>query len=452
LINEEKAMLEYVEEAPRKRSRKPKAPPPPSKKARLDKVKQQIEALEKNLRSAGFEDLLKPPQSIQSKIIAEQISDKKTGSYIAHVQEDLGSYLQRVAIVGNFFQRQPYDHVEDKVYRRLIRDFIEGAEMPEAKVAIMRTNGAPAESLDETDIRYSVIDGLQRLYCFAIAVLLVWKREALVAEGSITKKAWMYFADIVEEQGEPNAAVANLLRRTVRYEAFWNIDLGGLLHYMVTFNTGQRRMNIEVQLEIMQRPLLDRLENFGQIEIFRDTDRPIGTDKPKGQFAASDLIVATRAFIEANPQVKKVEEAEELLEMEPNVGMDNLTDIEDILLTLQQIGKIHQELKNRYAGRPNQQNILTTGGLFLLGLAAACGKIRLTQNRKVLEGVLERLQNLLASPGDDPFNLEEYQETVNRIHTSRGKTTRRIIYDTFLRFFNGAAQSLDWADTARQSA
>ena len=30
----------------------------------------------------------------------------------------------------------------------------------------------------------------------------------------------------------------------------------GLLHYMVTFNTGQRRMSLEVQLEIMQRPLL----------------------------------------------------------------------------------------------------------------------------------------------------------------------------------------------------
>jgi len=27
---------------------------------------------------------------------------------------------------------------------------------------------------------------------------------------------------------------------------------------------------------------------------------------------------------------------------------------------------------------------------------------------------------------------------------------RRLVYDTFLRFFNGTTQRLDWADAARQ--
>jgi hypothetical protein len=53
-------------------------------------------------------------------------------------------------------------------------------------------------------------------------------------------------------------------------------------------------------------------------------------------------------------------------------------------------------------------------------------------------------------PEEDPLNLEEYQETINNIKTSRGKTVRRLVYDTFLRFFNGTTNTLDWADAARQ--
>lgn len=52
---------------------------------------------------------------------------------------------------------------------------------------------------------------------------------------------------------------------------------------------------------------------------------------------------------------------------------------------------------------------------------------------------------------EDPLNLEEYQQTItNHIKTSRGKTIRRLVYDTFLRFFNGTTSTLDWADAARQ--
>jgi hypothetical protein len=56
----------------------------------------------------------------------------------------------------------------------------------------------------------------------------------------------------------------------------------------------------------------------------------------------------------------------------------------------------------------------------------------------------------LVQQDDDPLNLEEYQRTVNSIKTSRGKAIRRLVYDTFLRFFNGTTPYLDWADAARQ--
>ena len=105
--------------------------------------------------------------------------------------------------------------------------------MPEVKVA----------ALDAPDIRYSIIDGLQRLYCYCIALLLVLRREHLVYEGVIPADAWTSCAESVQSTGDARQGTAALLQRVIRYEVFAEIDLSGLLHDMVTFNTGQRRMS-----------------------------------------------------------------------------------------------------------------------------------------------------------------------------------------------------------------
>jgi hypothetical protein len=148
----------------------------------------------------------------------------------------LGTYIQRVSIIGNFSQRPPFDHIVDPIYRRLIRDFLAGAVMPEAKVAVLSSTGAESKvaALDAPDIRYSMIDGLQRLYCYCIALLLVLRRQHLVQEGVIPADAWTYFAESVQSTGEPQPGTAALLQRIIRYEVFSEIDLGGLLHYITS--------------------------------------------------------------------------------------------------------------------------------------------------------------------------------------------------------------------------
>ena len=208
---------------------------------------------------------------------------------------------------------------------------------------------------------------------------------------------------------------------------------------MVTFNTGQRRMSLEVQLEIMQRPLLKALEHDAKIPIFQDTAHTAGKQKPKQEFAASDLVIATRAFIEFNPQLKKLDEAEGLLEREE--GYTNIQssfdvgDINDVVLTLKKIAiDIHQKIMERYAVNLMHKYILWGGGVFLVSFSAAWGKVRNTLNMTSLDGALLRLMKELNKPEDDPLNLEEYQETISSIKTSRGKSIRRLVYDTFLRF------------------
>src|ERR1700722_1289709 len=334
----------------------------PKKVERQEILRDRIKHLTEALDAAGFGGLLRIPGAVRP--IAPETPDVKTGGYIGHIEEELGTYIQRVSIVDNFYQRQPFDHLNDKIYLRLIRDFILKGAMPEGKVAALDGRGGRLKSLKETNVKYSVIDGLQRLYCYCIAILLVWQREKIIEDRCITKEAWDYLKDAIEHSGKPKDAVEEILERKIRYEIFWNIDLEGLLHYMVTYNTGQRRMSLEVQLEIMQRPLLQALAHDAKIPIFQDNQNIPGKQKPKNEFSASDLVMATRAFIEYNPQIKKPDEAESLLERERGYtdiqSSFDVGDIRDVVATLKRITmELHPKLMDKYANNPNYRHILS---------------------------------------------------------------------------------------------
>jgi hypothetical protein len=436
---------EKTEKMPR--GRKPKAKPP-TKGERTARLMERILQLPTELVSAGLGNELLPPDPIL--LIHRPLKDPKTGGWVGHVEEPLGSYIQRVSIKNNVSQRPPFDHTMDPIYRRLIRDFIEGATMPESKVVALQSPGNQvAQSLEVQNLKFSVVDGLQRLYCFCIALLLALRREDLAGDGCISKDAWEEFAQCKFSSDDRLEATRELLRRTMRYEIFYGIGLSGLLHYMVTFNTGQRRMSLPVQLEIMRRPLIDQFEQ-ANIQMFSDIDKLPGQQRPKDKFAASDLALATEAFLSANPQLTATEETERFLN-ENQAYLDDVGEIEDVVTTLAFLAtKLQPAMERAYADDSSKRYILSGGGIFLVSLAAACGKIRQNINMKALEGMLERLLAEFKKFPSDPMNLEDYQKVLSGITSSRGKNIRRLVYDTFLRFFNGTTHRLDWTDTARQ--
>lgn len=435
------------------RGRRPKAVAPPKKFERQDALKKRIMGLAEELSSGSFADVLPPLAPIAP--IADEIIDGKTGAKIGHVQESLATYLQRTSINENLSQRPPFDHVTDPIYRRLMRDFILGAQMPEAKIAALRDRNGRVKSLAESGIHYSIIDGLQRSWCYSTTVLMALHREALVTERCITVEAWDYFRPFIEKLGDRDQAVRILLNHTVRYEVYYDIDLEGLLHYMVTFNTAQRRMSLQVQLEIMQKPLIDEIETAANIKVFRDIRDIEGqskTQKPKDHFAASDLAVAAEAFITNNPQVAPKEIAEDLLEKDSGytaLSVD-VGDIADVVNLLRRVAQdIHPLMQLVYAEEQGKKYYFSGGGTFLTGFAAACGYVRNRNNMKMLDGALEKLILLLKEPSEDPLNLTEYQESIKTITSSRGKMMRRLVYDTFLRFFLGTTTRLEWTDAVR---
>jgi hypothetical protein len=435
------------------RGRRPKAVPPPKKFERQEALKNRIMGLANELKSGSFADVLPPLDPIQP--IAPEVTDGKTGAKIGHVQEALATYLQRTSINENLSQRPPFDHVTDPIYRRLMRDFILGAQMPEAKIAALRDRHGRVKSLSENGIHYSIIDGLQRSWCYSTTVLLALHREELVTERSITVEAWDYFRPFIEKLGDRDEAVRALLGHTVRYEIYYDIDLEGLLHYMVTFNTAQRRMSLQVQLEIMQKPLIDEIEDAAKIKVFRDIRDIEGqskTQKPKDHFAASDLAVAAEAFITHNPQVAHRAIAEDLLEKDSGytaLSVD-VGDIADVVGLLRRVAQdIHPLMQLVYADDQGKKYYFSGGGTFLTGFSAACGYVRNRNDMKMLDGALEKLIRLLKEPTDDPLNLAEYQESIKEITSSRGKMMRRLVYDTFLRFFLGTTTRLEWTDAMR---
>ncbi|HSZ57136.1 MAG TPA: hypothetical protein VK797_15825 [Tepidisphaeraceae bacterium] len=434
------------------KGRKARGPKPPTKLERSEKLRDRIRQLAEELVTVGFGSLLTPPGRVT--LVEEPEPDPITTGFIAKAREPLGVYIQRVSVTENFSQRPPFDHVNDPIYRRLIRDFINGALMPEAKVAALSkiVPTRKAQSLEDAgDLQFSIIDGLQRLYCYCIAILLVLDRGDLVKKGYIPEDAWEYFREVVEKTGDSQASTESLLKRQMRYEVFYNIDLSGLLHYMVTFNTGQRRMSLPVQLEIMQRPFIDELEKSAKIPVFRDIERMPGTQAPKDKFAASDLTLAARAFITNNPQVSATDEAEQWLEDNSQASLDNFGDVNDVVVTLRRLGtELHLEIMKVYAAHPTHRYILSSSKLFLLGLTAACGYVRNRGNMKILDGALDKLLRELRRPEDDPLKLDEFQHAQSNIVSSRGKAIRRLVYDTFLRFFNGSTTQLEWEDTAKQ--
>lgn len=428
--------------------RKTKSSKVPTKVERFEALNERILRLPELLVKEGFGNLLQPPEPV--KISYTPISDPKTDGYIGHVEEPLASYIQRVSVRENFSQRPPFDHVTDPIYKRLIRDFIDGVVMPESKVAALSHNSENrrTNSLEE-DICYSVIDGLQRLYCYCIAILLVLDREKLVQERCIPKDAWDYFEEYVTQRGSRGTATEEILSRIIRYEIFYGIDLTGLLHYMVTFNTGQRRMSLPVQLEIMRRPLIQELESIAKEFIFHEMQSSPGQQKPKDKFAASDLVLATEAFLSNNPQISANQEAERFMD-EDHTYLENAGDISDPVKTLKIITTmLHPKIMKTYPDDSNKRYILSSGSIFLIGLAASCGYVRNRNNMKMLEGALEKLLTELEKPVEDPFRLEEYQSASEQITSARGRNIRRLVYETFNRFFMGYSTRLEWMDTAK---
>src|SRR5438045_8935120 len=94
-------LSEGVETMPR--GRKPRTVKPPNRVERSENVRKRILTLATDLVDGGYGSVITPPATI--KPISEAVHDSKTDGWIAHVEEPLAAYIQRVSVVDNFPKR-----------------------------------------------------------------------------------------------------------------------------------------------------------------------------------------------------------------------------------------------------------------------------------------------------------------------------------------------------------
>ncbi|HWH78107.1 MAG TPA: hypothetical protein VNT76_12075, partial [Candidatus Binatus sp.] len=163
-----------------------------------------------------------------------------------------------------------------------------------------------------------------------------------------------------------------------------------------------------------------------------------------------DIVMATQAFITHNAHVTSAVETERFLD-ENQPYLDNIGDITDIVRTLKRISnQVHPKLAEAYEEHAGQRGIMINGDPFLLGFVAACGYVRNRGAMEILDKALDRLLCEFDRRGNDPLDLESYQRALDSIGSWRGRDARRLVDDTFRRFFLGVTMELDWLDTASQ--
>lgn len=373
----------------------------------------------------------------QIQIIGKGLRDGKTKALVVNSLASVAFLLTRFSGLSHWFQRKTFHHTRDDIYQRLIIAILKGYYVPPLRVAAVAENGKgkvndPREAYD-----WTLIDGLQRTTCYIIAVLMAAFGDELVEMGCIDEDNW-------KENFREHALACNidsLLMREQQMEVFYEIDLPGVLHFMLLLNSAQRQMNAKIQLELMNIPLIKMLEDEG-IQLAKEQEKATDNRMEKSMFKGSNLIVAVQGFMQKNPQVMTSEEKESFLSEESEflAPAENMTEVIEVLKIV--TGPLQKAVLEKL-----DSTVLSEGEVFTTALMAAAGKYADGTNFDQLLVALKRLVGDVES-GKDVLALDTYWEVYGGIKSGKGRKIRSIICTAFQEYFRGDCKKLQWEQTA----
>lgn len=417
------------------------------KKIANDKQKklfEMIEGLIAELPSLvkGSNGIAKNTTEIRSK---QDFSDPRTKAKITHIHTHLQDFIKVSSLNDNFFQRRLQNHLSDKIYKNLIISILQGHLIPELRVAVLVQKKKVQEfelaEFKNGNYKVSIIDGLQRYCCFLIALFLALKGADLVKEGIVSPAAFKEFEKYLNAE-----TTDKVLNSPIRLEVYYNLEITDLLKYMIIFNTAQRRMSLNHQLEIMEGTILQNLQDNHKALFVCDTDA--GTRKNK--FTGADLVLGIQAYLQQDHTISKNSTTDDLFHSMKND--DKIVDnkIDDICKGVALItNKLHPTVHEFYEETEEQKymNILpSSSSQFMIPMLASLGTYveREGDDQKLICKSLNRIITLFKE-GVDVFQLEDYYETTGAITSSRGSTIKNLTERAFRDFwFDKNAQSLNW--------
>lgn len=372
--------------------------------------------------------------------------DKKVGGKCLLIDITIGDYVE---LIQNNLENLPIQRgkvISRKrdVYNRLRKDLEDGTIMPPLSLVASKELSDIIKDIKDTkkleDIindkinkkSLSILDGLQRTYCILNAI------------------------DDLKDKPEK---LKYFKSSRIRAELWYYIKTNALLYKILVLNTGQFKMSMRHQLEILYMPLEEAISNIAkerEIEGIRfSTYKDPSTSKEPYKYSFSNIVEALTAFNTRDPIVDKtnivVTELERMRFIEEHSDTSKLCSDEGIEEFSNLLFNLDEKLWEKYRERIKEsddfgnvkslewtsRSDFMNSAPFLSGFFASCGNFRNKYNEKY-ESRKSEFFRIFDENTEDPLKLRilsDILEDEKARSKKFGITLRNFFFCGFNEFF-----------------
>lgn len=363
--------------------------------------------------------------------------DITIGDYVELIQNNLENLpLQRGKVISR----------KSDVYKRLQEDLKNNTIMPPLSLVvskkfsniikdirdIRKLEQTINEKIDNESL--SILDGLQRTYCIL---------------------------NVIDDLKDKPEKLKRFKNSRIRAELWYSIETGALLYKILVLNTGQFKMSMRHQLEILYMPLKETISNIAEergIEDMRfSTYKAPSPSKKPYQYSFGNIVEALTAFNTRDPIVDKtnivVTELERMRFIEERSNKLKLGSDDDIEQFSNLLFSLDEKFWKKYRERMTEsddsgnekllewtsRNDFMNSAPFLSGFFASCGNSR-NKNNENYGGRKNKLFRIFDENTEDPLKLRilsDILEDEKARSKKLGITLRNFFFHGFNEFFEG---------------
>lgn len=377
---------------------------------------------------------LKEDKKVSGKCL---LIDITIGDYVELIQNNLENLpLQRGKVISR----------KSDVYKRLQEDLKNDTIMPPLSLVASKKFSDTIKDVEDTkrteDIinnkinkkSLSILDGLQRTYCIL---------------------------NVIDDLKDKPEKLKHFKNSRIRAELWYSIKTNALLYKILVLNTGQFKMSMRHQLEILYMPLKEVISNIAEERAIEDmrfsTYKVPSPSKRPYQYSFANIVEALTAFNTRDPIVDKtnivVTELERIRFIEEHSDTSKLCSDEDIEQFSNLLFSLDEKFWKKYRERMTEsddfgnekslewtsRNDFMNSAPFLSGFFASCGNSR-NKNNENYESRKNKFFRIVYENTEDPLKLRilsDILEDEKARSKKFGITLRNFFFHGFNEFFEG---------------
>ncbi len=380
---------------------------------------------------------LKEDKKVMGKCLLIDIS---IGDYVELIQNNLENLpIQRGKVISS----------KSDVYKRLQEDLKDNTIMPPLSLVASKKLSDTIKDVEDTKrieniindkvnkASLSILDGLQRTYCIL---------------------------NVIDGLKDKPKKMKQFKNSRIRAELWYSIKTNALLYKILVLNTGQFKMSMRHQLEILYMPLKEVISNVAKergiedmkFSTYKELSRSKESYKPY-MYSFANIVEALTAFNTRDPIVDKtnivVTELERMRFIEEHSDTSKLCSDDDIEQFSNLLFSLDEKLWKKYEKRKTKiddfgaekllewtsRNDFMNSAPFLSGFFASCGNSR-NKNNENYENRKNKFFRIFDENTKDPLKLRilsDILEDEKGRSKKFGVTLRNFFFHGFNEFFNG---------------